>query len=74
MLHGFSLRRCDEILHALCKFHHFAASLEFELNFIISGRCVINRLSQAHKRLYHLARQNEADPYAEKESNRRHNG
>jgi hypothetical protein len=52
-----------EVLDALGKFHDFATSVEFELNFIIPGRSMINGLFKADERLYYLARQNEADPH-----------
>ena len=60
-------------MNAFCKFHDFTGSMEFEFNFIIPCRSVINGLFEANERLYHLARQNEADPYAKYESNGRNN-
>ena len=60
-------------MDALCKFHDLTASMEFEFNFIIPCGSVINGLFEANERLYHLARQNEADPHAEYESNSRNN-
>jgi len=56
-------------LDALGKFHDFSPSMEFELDFIIPGRSMINGLFKADERLYHLARQNEANPHTKYESN-----
>jgi len=37
--------------------------MEFELDFIIPCRSMINGLFKADERVYHFARQNEADPH-----------
>src|SRR2546422_6816130 len=45
----------------LFRSHDFTTSIEFEFNFIIPCRSVINGLFEANERLYHLARQNQAE-------------
>jgi len=57
-------------LYAFGKFHDFATSVEFEFHFIVPCSSVIHRFFEADKRLGHLARQDEADPYAKHESDR----
>src|SRR2546422_6068061 len=57
----------------LFRSHDFTTSIEFEFNFIIPCRSVINGLFEANERLYHLARQNQADPHTKYESNSRNN-
>src|SRR5258708_18991014 len=47
--------------------------MELELNFIIPCRSMINSLFKADERVYHFARQNEADPHAKYESDCRNN-
>jgi len=42
-------------LDALCKFHDFTTSMEFELDFIIPCRSMINGLFKADERVYHFA-------------------
>jgi hypothetical protein len=51
-------------LDAPCKFYDFTTPHEFEFNFIIPRRRVINGLFEANKRLYHLAGEDEARPNA----------
>ena len=60
-------------MDALCKFHDFTTSMEFELDFIIPCRSMINGLFKADERVYHFARQNEADPHTKYERESRHN-
>jgi hypothetical protein len=60
-------------LDALGKFRDFTASMEFEFNFIIPCRSVVNGRFEANERLYHLTRQNEAHPHAKYERNSRNN-
>jgi hypothetical protein len=60
-------------LDALCKFHYFTTSMEFELAFIIPCRGMINGLFKADERVYHFARQNEADPHTNYKRNSRNN-
>jgi hypothetical protein len=69
----FSPQQGAEVLDALCKFHDFTTSMEFELNFIIPCRSMINGLFQADERVYHFARQNEANPHAKYERKSRNN-
>jgi hypothetical protein len=69
----FSPQQGDEVLDALCKFHDFTTSMEFELDFIIPCRSMINGLFKADERVYHFARQNEADPHTKYERESRHN-
>jgi len=58
-------------LDALCKFHDFATSMEFEVDLIIPSCSVIHCLFEAGERFSDLARQDEADPHAKQKSNSR---
>ena len=58
-------------MDAFCKFHDFAASMEFEVDLIIPSCSVIHGLFKADERFSDLARQDEADPHTKQKSDSR---